>query len=102
MKKTALIQLDFPSVREKFHRSVTRYVSFKVVKLVLYKETRSARNVLRAVTGFLFATNVPPVGSHQRMKVLYVDDCVDVSSVRLYAARGRDPDPNILAFWKHQ
>jgi len=43
-----------------------------------------------AVIEFLTAEKVPPIEIHRRMQVVYVDQCVDVSTVRRWVRRFRD------------
>ena len=44
----------------------------------------------RAVIEFLTAEKVPPIEIHRRMQAVYVDQCVDVSTVRRWVRRFKD------------
>jgi len=44
----------------------------------------------RAVTEFLTTEKVPPIAIHRRMQAVYVDHCVDVSTVRHWVRRFKD------------
>ena len=43
-----------------------------------------------AVIEFSTAEKVPPIEIHRRMKAVYVDQCVDVSTVRRWVRRFKD------------
>ena len=42
-----------------------------------------------AVTGFLTAEKVPPIEIHRRMRAVYGDQCVDVSTVRRWVRNSK-------------
>jgi len=44
----------------------------------------------RAVIEFLNTEKVPPIEIHRRMQAVYGDQCVDVSTVRLWVRRFKD------------
>ncbi|KAJ4430677.1 hypothetical protein ANN_19268 [Periplaneta americana] len=52
--------------------------------------TMSVRVKQRAVIELLTAENMPPIDIHQRLKAVYRDQCVDISSVRRLSARTRN------------
>jgi transposase len=56
-------------------------------------ERASVQFKQRAVIEFLAAEGVSPVEIHQRMQVVYGDNCVDVSTVRCWAYRSKDGEP---------
>jgi hypothetical protein len=39
---------------------------------------------------FFTAENLPPIDIHQQMKVVYGNDCIDISTVRNWAEPVRD------------
>jgi hypothetical protein len=51
------------------------------------------QNKQHTVTEFLTAENFPPIDIHWRMKIVYGDDCVDISTLRRWAEPVRDANP---------
>jgi hypothetical protein len=54
------------------------------------EEFSDVRFKQRAVIEFLTAEKVPPIEIHRRMQAVYGDQCVDVSTVRLWVRRFED------------
>jgi len=54
------------------------------------EEFSDVRFKQRAVIEFFAAENVPPIEIHRRMREVYDDQCVDVSTVRCWVRRFKD------------
>lgn len=70
----------------KFHNSATRDLWITAVKTVQWKETMPVQNKQHVVIEYLTAENIPLNDNDWWMRVVYGDNCADISTVRCWAA----------------